>query len=324
MEENKKMVEALSSIPSHVMLSMLLWAPIKAGWNNLFSTSLHNQHWKKKLLNSNLHYRKHPVKDHKFFLYPSMTQPFKPCNFVVYLTLIGYPRNFLISDGLISQFHKQFDFLTVMRQLNSFKSHDHTRAVQHVVSWMNNHIQLLLKASKSKTNMLKSFETKLCSGTLELLLGWHLIMLILLTMWNVTLMSKTFPRSTKLLSLEPQYTSLLPQILVYSGPALSYHLPSAEICLFCPQAYHQLCGGSSEFNGDKVVMHPKKQPDIPISHDIKIPIDHQQLNLPIVNITAWTKKEFDMIGPHFKSTMVLLNCILVFSDHWNVENDEFK
>ena len=42
-----------------------------------------------------------------------------------------------------------------------------------------------------------------------------------------------------------------------SVPALSYHLPSADIQLFGSQASHQFYGGSNELDGDKVVMHLK-------------------------------------------------------------------
>ena len=37
--------------------------------------------------------------------------------------------------------------------------------------------------------------------------------------------------------------------------ALSYHLPSADIWIFSPQAYHQLHGDLSELDGERVAMH---------------------------------------------------------------------
>ena len=107
-------------------------------------------------------------------------------------------------------------------------------------------------------------------------------------------------------------------------PALTYHLPSADISCFSPQTYHQLYGGSSELDGDKVVMHLKQQPDMSLRHDIKIPIDLCQSNLPIIKNTACTKKELDTYGSHFKSTTVLFICNLVCHDHWNVEVEEIK
>ena len=90
-------------------------------------------------------------------------------------------------------------------------------------------------------------------------------------------------------------------------PALSYHLPLADIYLFSSQAYHQLYDGSSEWDGNKVGMYLKQQPDMSIRHDIKI----YQTNL--LSLAACTKKELNMIGPHFKSAMVLFNCNTVFN-----------
>ena len=58
-------------------------------------------------------------------------------------------------DDLISEFSKQFDFLDAVRLLNSVESQDDTRGDQHVVSCMNH---LLLKASKSRMDVLKSFK----------------------------------------------------------------------------------------------------------------------------------------------------------------------
>ena len=66
-----------------------------------------------------------------------------------------------ITKNLTSwMFCKQFHFLTIVRLLSSFKTQDHTRAAQHVVSCMNHHIHLLLEAGKSSSNMLKSVRTK--------------------------------------------------------------------------------------------------------------------------------------------------------------------
>ena len=44
--------------------------------------------------------------------------------------------------------------------------------------------------------------------------------------------------------------------------AHSYHPPSADSPLFSPQAYHEFYVGSSELDGDKVVMHLKQQIDL--------------------------------------------------------------
>ena len=69
-------------------------------------------------------------------------------------------------------------------------------------------------------------------------------------------------------------------------------------------------------------MHLKQKPDMSIRHDLRISTKHQPSN-PILANTACTKKEVDMIGPHFKSAMASFNHNSVFIDHW-VEVDEFK
>ena len=71
-------------------------------------------------------------------------------------------------------------------------------------------------------------------------------------------------------------------------------------------------------------MHLMQHPEVFIRNDIKIPIDKQKSNLPFLNHSVCTKKELDVIGPHFKSTMVLFDYNWVFNDYWNVEVDEFK
>ena len=72
------------------------------------------------------------------------------------------------------------------------------------------------------------------------------------------------------------------------------------------------------------MMNLKQQPDMSVTHDIKILIDHHWSNLPLVNNIAYTEKEFDMIRSHFKFALVSFNCNSFFSDHWNIEVDKFK
>ena len=80
---------------------------------------------------------------------------------------------------------------------------------------MNKYIDLLLRAGQSNTDMVKSFKTTPLVWTLEINMGWHLFMQISLAMWNVTLMSKTFPSSAKLLALESNFTSYFQQTVTY-------------------------------------------------------------------------------------------------------------
>jgi hypothetical protein len=54
------------------------------------------------------------------------------------------------------------------------------------------------------------------------------------------------------LALEQHYTSSKLMEKTIFLPYLSYHLPSTEVRLFCPQTYHTLYGGHRAVFGDKV------------------------------------------------------------------------
>ena len=105
--------------------------------------------------------------------------------------------------------------MAVVRLLNSFHSQDHTRVSQHVDFCMIQHIHLLLKAGKSRTDVLKSFKTTALVWESRTYFGLTFFVQISLTVWNVTLMSMAFPSSTRLLALIPHYTSSLQQIVTY-------------------------------------------------------------------------------------------------------------
>ena len=63
---------------------------------------------------------------HDFFLSLLITQTSKPCHGVVYQAIINNHKRLEILDDLITKFCQQFDFLTVLRLLNSFKSQGNT------------------------------------------------------------------------------------------------------------------------------------------------------------------------------------------------------
>ena len=75
------------------------------------------------------------------------------------------------------QVYQQLHFLAVMRLLNVFKSHDHARPALQAVSCMVHHINLLLIAGQSTTDMVQSFKTRPLvwdSGALHRQFGiWH-------------------------------------------------------------------------------------------------------------------------------------------------------
>ena len=106
-----------------------------------------------------------------------------------------------------------------MRLLNSFKSQDDIREAQHVVSCLNNHIHLLLKASKSKINVLKSFKTTL--------LVWNAgadYEEFDIDVKDISKLNKVIGFGTKLHKFNATNCDLL------YVPVLFYHLPSADIC----------------------------------------------------------------------------------------------
>ena len=101
-------------------------------------------------------------------------------------------------------------------------------------------------------------------------------------------------------------------------PGLAYHLDTADIHLFSSQTYHQLYGGSSTSDGDKVVMRLKQQPDLTFRHDIEIPIDKTNTKLPMIYNVACSDAENKELGHHFRSAYTL-----GFTEKWNVEIEEF-
>ena len=79
-------------------------------------------------------------------------------------------------------------------------------------------------------------------------------------------------------------------------PCLSYHLPSAEMCLFSPQTYHTLYGGHSPLFGDRVVMI--------IDHlSINIQINGEAENVPMIHDTSYSTAEVKEIGPLVRSAV---------------------
>ena len=95
------------------------------------------------------------------------------------------------------------------------------------------------------------------------------------------------------------FGTTLHKFIAMNNDLLSYHHPSTDVHLLSPQANHQLHGGSSELDGDKVLMNLRQQSDTSIGCDVTIPIKHHQSNLPIVTSTACTKKELGMMEVHY-------------------------
>ena len=75
-------------------------------------------------------------------------------------------------------------------------------------------------------------------------------------------------------------------------PCVSYHLPATDIRLFSPQTYHQIYGGNSTVDGDKVTMQLRG------GKRIVIPIDKGCTNLPMVYNSEVSEEVKYLIGPH--------------------------
>ena len=58
-------------------------------------------------------------------------------------------------------------------------------------------------------------------------------------------------------------------------PCIYYHLPTTDVQLFSPQTYHHIHGANSIIKFFNVKMVPK-------NHNIVIPINIQEANLPII------------------------------------------
>jgi hypothetical protein len=80
-------------------------------------------------------------------------------------------------------------------------------------------------------------------------------------------------------------------------PAVAYHMPDCNICLFSPQSYFKLHGGDAKITAHKVVMH------LPDNQVVDIPIN-TALNLPVVSSPQPMLEEQDKYGPHLLSLFV--------------------
>ena len=107
-------------------------------------------------------------------------------------------------------------------------------------------------------------------------------------------------------------------------PGLAYHLESADIRLFSPQTYHQLYGRDSIINGEEVPMRLQKQIHLQIRHDISIPIDVNNTNLPLIHHVSCTQAEKQNIGPKFWTAMSASILCLGFLGVWTSVVDEFE
>jgi hypothetical protein len=99
-------------------------------------------------------------------------------------------------------------------------------------------------------------------------------------------------------------------------PCVSYHLPLTDVRLFSPQIYHQLHGGHSVVNGNKVVMTFCKK-----EASISIPIDRNTTNLPVVHNSFVSKKVKREHSSKFRSALHVTGLYAALDYFTNVSVD---
>ena len=98
-------------------------------------------------------------------------------------------------------------------------------------------------------------------------------------------------------------------------PCVSYHLPTTDIRLISPQAYHQGFGGKSVLDGNSFKVHLAKHKNCDVRHVLDIPID-KGTNLPMVRSCVCTQKEKEEIGPLFCTLGLRQHYDGSFLDSW--------
>jgi hypothetical protein len=96
-------------------------------------------------------------------------------------------------------------------------------------------------------------------------------------------------------------------------PCLSYHLPSAEVRLFSPQTYHTLYGGHSVVGGDYI----EKFID---NLKIKIGIDKEASNVPMIHDCSVSAEEMKQHGPFIRSALPQYERKVDFLGGWSSEH----
>jgi len=226
----------------------------------------------------------------------------------------------VIPDELLDKFCEQTDFLSFTRLLSKFKTSDHAAHAQAAVARMN----ILLCNSSSDT---KHAYNQSRPGLMNTPLVYDAGALHGLTPFRQDFIDyKECDIPVKDVSKVNRVRGIgtvMYKFVATKGdllylPGLAYHLATADIRLFSPQTHHQLYGGSSTVDGDKVIMNLQQQPGLSIRHDIEIPIDKTCTNLPMVYNVACSKDKITKIGHHFRTAYTI-----GFTERWSVQIDDF-
>ncbi len=79
-------------------------------------------------------------------------------------------------------------------------------------------------------------------------------------------------------------------------PYLSYHLPTADVRLFSPQTYHTIYGRHSVLSGEMALMFIDFL-------KVKVEIEREGSNVPMVHGCLVSPKEMKEHGPHIHSAL---------------------
>ena len=213
------------------------------------------------------------VVDHEFFLQPNTSEAGK------------FKVDAGISDDVFSEFCEHVDFLSLPRLLKGLTPEDHEANARKAIAKMN---LLSLEARGGRfakncgcdSNSVRStpliWDTGASYGLTPFRSDFIDYQECDIPVKDITKVNRVIGIGTVM------YRFIATNGDVLYLPSLAYHLVTADIRLFSPQTYHQLYGGRSEIDGNKVLMKLQKQNDFTLRHDIQIDIDKQYTNLPVV------------------------------------------
>ena len=225
-----------------------------------------------------------------------------------------------ISEENLSLFCSNTNFLAPMKLMKGFETEDDSPMAQHAVNLMNQHrAQLLLQQNAAKQIVSCSSHFKECPLVWDTGASYGLTPFrgdfidyeeCNIPVQDISKTNYVIGMGTVMWKFKATNTDT-----IYL-PCLCYHLPTADIRLLSPQTYHQLYGGSSEIDGKAVLMSlPKQAPHHP-NHQIKIPIDTFNTNIPLIHDVSCTDKERREVAPHLRSSMA--KHTLNFKKSWTV------
>ena len=228
-----------------------------------------------------------------------------------------------ISDETLDRFCKSTDFLSPVRLMKHFSTFDHAANAEKAVARMNllccqaDAARAFHQCSHSMNNTPLVYDTGASYGLTPFRADFIDYQTCDIPVKDISKTNRVKGIGTVMY----KFTATNGDLLYL--PGLAYHLETADIRLFSPQTYHQLYGGSSVIDGDRVIMHLQQQAEYKIRHDIEIPIDKPNSNLPIIHNVFCSDMEREKIGHHFRSAIKSWDRYLGFRQKWRVGVEEF-